>query len=232
VFLETVKNFGYLGFTVTDNNIVAEDIKSRIKSANITYFQTRPLFSSRPLSWAAKLALYKTLVKPVLLFSAEAWTLTDRDKKAIVVFKNKILRRIFWGITDNGAWRIRSNEEIHRLYDSPTILNDFRTKRLQWSGHVHRRSGDRLLKLVWESTCFGRSPLGRQKLLWTDKISEDLYSVGLNKENWLASQLERHCQSGQKSHWADSATLSQSIWSVLSVHQFQNIALLVLFAHE
>jgi len=179
VCLETVKNW-YLGFTVPDNNVVGE-VKSRIKSANTAYFQTRPLFSSRPLSWATKLTLYITLVKPVLLFVAEAWTLTDRDKKAIVVFENKILRRIFGGITDNGAWRIRSNEEIHHLYDSPTILNDFRAKRLQWIGHVHRRSMDRLLKVVWESTCFGRRPLGCQKLIWTDQISEDLHSGGINK---------------------------------------------------
>jgi len=79
---------------------------------------------------------------------AQKYGLTDRNKKAIVVSEKKMPQRIIGGITDNGVWRIHSNEDIHRLYNSPNILNHSRafngldmpivcawTEHLKWYGN-------------------------------------------------------------------------------------------------
>ena len=43
------------------------------------------------LSRATKITLYKTIIRPVLSYGAEAWTLA---KKALQIFERKIFRRI------------------------------------------------------------------------------------------------------------------------------------------
>ena len=57
--------------------------------------------------WKKKLALYKTLVLPVLLYGAETWVLTDRDKQELGVFEKKILRKIFGPVKILEEHRIR-----------------------------------------------------------------------------------------------------------------------------
>ena len=47
------------------------------------------------LSRTTKLILYKTLILPVFLYGAEAWTLLSTDAAALRVFERKVLRKIF-----------------------------------------------------------------------------------------------------------------------------------------
>ena len=51
--------------------------------------------SSRDLSCATKLRLYKSLILPVLVYGAEAWTLSNTDAAALGVVERKVLRKIF-----------------------------------------------------------------------------------------------------------------------------------------
>lgn len=188
---EAVTNFRYLGSILTSDNQTSEDVSSRIRAANVAYFQTRPLFRSRLLSWTTKIRLYKTLVRPVLLYGAEAWTLTSQDSRSIKTFENKMLRRIFGGRIEDGAWRIRTNEEIHRLYGSADILTELRGRRLQWLGHVERMGEDRTARRVWMAQPQGRRPPGRPRKRWSTQAEEDLRAVGLPVPGWRAIAQDR-----------------------------------------
>jgi len=44
---ESVKEFKYLGTTLTNQNSIAEEIKSRYKSGNVCYHSVHNLLSSR-----------------------------------------------------------------------------------------------------------------------------------------------------------------------------------------
>jgi hypothetical protein len=52
------------------------------------------LFRSGLLSRAIKILLYKTLIRPVASYGAEAWTVTKKDEQALLVFERKIFRSI------------------------------------------------------------------------------------------------------------------------------------------
>ena len=71
---DTVKEFIYLGSDVTTKNDVSLEIKRRIILANRCYYGLNGQLSNRDLSRTTKLILYKTLILPVLLYGAEAWT--------------------------------------------------------------------------------------------------------------------------------------------------------------
>ena len=69
-----------LGTLISNDNSVEKEIKIRILAGIRTYFSAISLFRSRLLSRATKIILYKTLIRPVVSYGAEAWTLTKKEE--------------------------------------------------------------------------------------------------------------------------------------------------------
>ena len=77
--IESVEEFKYLGTTLTDQNSIQEEIKSRLKLGNACYHSVQNLLSSRLLSKNLKIKIYKTIILPVVLYGCETWSLTLRE---------------------------------------------------------------------------------------------------------------------------------------------------------
>ena len=58
---ERVEEFSYLGTTLTNQNSVQEEIKSRLKSRNACYHSVQNLLSSSLLSKNLKIKMYRTI---------------------------------------------------------------------------------------------------------------------------------------------------------------------------
>ena len=58
---------------------------------------------SRLLSSATKIILYKTLVRPVVTYGSEAWTLTKKEEQAVLIFERRIFRRIYGAKYEKGG---------------------------------------------------------------------------------------------------------------------------------
>jgi hypothetical protein len=87
-----VSQFKYLGTTVTNQNLIQEEIKSRLNSGNACYHSVRNLLSSRLLSKNVKVRIYKTIILPVVLYGCETWSLTIREEHKLREFENRLLR--------------------------------------------------------------------------------------------------------------------------------------------
>jgi hypothetical protein len=68
---ENVSQFKYLGKTVRNQNLIQEDIKRTLNSGNACYHSVQNLLSSRLLSRNLKIRIYKTIIKPVVLYGCE-----------------------------------------------------------------------------------------------------------------------------------------------------------------
>ena len=71
----------HLGTTLTNQNSIAEEIKSRLRSGNACYHSVQNLLSSRLLSKNLKMKIYRTVIVPVVLYGCETWSLTLREEK-------------------------------------------------------------------------------------------------------------------------------------------------------
>jgi hypothetical protein len=73
---ENVSQFRYLGTTVTNQNLIQEEIKRRLNSGNACYHSVQNFLSSRLLSKNLKIRIYKTIILPVVPYGCETWPLT------------------------------------------------------------------------------------------------------------------------------------------------------------
>ena len=105
--IERVEEFKYLGRTLTNQNSVQEEIKSRLKLGNACYYPARNLLSSSLLFKKLKLKICRTIILPVVLYGCETWSQTLREERRLRVFENRVLRRVFGPKRDEvtGEWR-------------------------------------------------------------------------------------------------------------------------------
>jgi hypothetical protein len=85
-----------LGITLTNQNSIQEEIKSRLKSGNACCHSVWNLSSSSLLFKNLKIKLYGTIILNVVLYGCETWSLTLREERRLRVFENRVLRTIFW----------------------------------------------------------------------------------------------------------------------------------------
>jgi hypothetical protein len=135
---ENVSQFRYLGKTVTNQNFIQEEIKSRLNSGNACYHSVQNLLSSRLLSKNVNVRIYKTIILPVILHGFETWSVILREEHKLRVFENRVLKGIFGPERDGvtGGWRKLHNEELHNLYSPPNIIRIIKSRRMRWAGHA------------------------------------------------------------------------------------------------
>ena len=58
------------------------------------FLRLKKIWSSNSISQRTKVRLYKTLVRPVLMYGYETWKINKNDENKIDVFQGRCLRRI------------------------------------------------------------------------------------------------------------------------------------------
>jgi len=76
------------------------------------------------LSTNRKITIYRTVILSVVLYGCETWSHTLKEEHRLMVFENRVLRRIFGPKRDEVTveWRKLHNEELSDLYCSPNIV--------------------------------------------------------------------------------------------------------------
>jgi hypothetical protein len=184
---EYVAKFKYLGTTLTDQNHMHEEIKSRLNSGNACCHSVQRLLSSRLLSRKLKVKIYKTIILPVVLYGCETWSLTLREEHKPRVFENRVLRRIFGPTRTEvtGEWRKLHNRELHNLYSSQDTIRQIKSRRMRWAGHVARMGEGRNLYRVLVGKPEGKRPLGRTRRRWENGIKMDLEEIVWGCVEWI-----------------------------------------------
>jgi len=166
--IERVEEFKYFGTTLTNQNSIQEEIKSRLKLGNACYYSVQNLLSSRLLSKHLKIKINRTIVLPIVLYGCEIWTLTLREERRLRVFENRVLRRLFGPKRDEitGEWRKLHIEELRDLYSLPNIVRVVKSRRMRWAGHVALMGEGRSVHRVLVGKPEGKRTLGRPRHRW------------------------------------------------------------------
>ena len=198
---EVVEEFVYLGSLVTSDNNCSREIRRRIITGSRAYYGLHKTLRSGHLSRRTKCTMYETLIRPVVLYGHETWTMLEEDLQALEVFERRVLRTIFGGVRENTVWRRRMNHELAQLYGKPSIRKVAKAGRIRWAGHVARmpdaldaRQPNQTInpvKLVFNSEPVGTRRRGAQRARWLNQVEEDLESVGVPQRNWRVAAQDR-----------------------------------------
>lgn len=187
---QRTNQFKYLGGIITETNEVAAEIKARVAAGNRCYFSFQKLLRSSVVTRHLKLLVYRTIIKPVVMYGAETWTLRKTDENLLKIWERKILRKIFGAIREDDGWRIRTNAELEALYEGPSIVADIKSSRLRWLGHVQRMDDGRVPKKVLHSRPEGTRSAGRPRIRWLEDVEADLRRLRIR--NWKRLSLSRN----------------------------------------
>lgn len=186
---EVVDEFVYLGALIRADTDVSQEIMRRIMAANRCFYGLQRHLRSNLLTRETKLRIYKTLIRPVLLYGSESWPLTRKDENLLLTFERKVLRAIFGAKCDNGTFRRRCNFELENDLGEANVVGTVKVNRLRWAGHVARMESTRAPLILLDNDPEGRRGRGRPKLRWIDCVLADLRT--LKVQNWRSTAQDR-----------------------------------------
>jgi hypothetical protein len=145
-----VAQFRYLGTTITNQNLVQEEIERRLNSDNACCHSVQNILSSRQLSKNIKIKTYKPIILTMVLYVCKTWVLTLREKHRLKVSENRVLR-ICEPKTDKetGGSRKLQYEELHNLYSSPNVIRMIKSRSVRWEGYVVRMGRKEMYIVFW-----------------------------------------------------------------------------------
>ncbi|KAK3548079.1 hypothetical protein QTP70_004507 [Hemibagrus guttatus] len=133
--VKKVQEFKYLGSTVQSNGKWGKEVKKRVQAGWNGWRKVSGVLCDRKISARIKGKVYKTVVRPAMLYGLETVSLRKRQEAELEVAELKMLR-FSLGVTRLD--RIR-NEYIRETAHVGRLGDKVREARLRWFGHVQRR---------------------------------------------------------------------------------------------
>ena len=85
----------------------------------------------------------------------------------MILFERKVVRKIFVPTrSENGYWRIETNQEINDILKGKNIIGFIKKQRLNWLGHVERMAEDNNVQKIKRWKPMSKRPIGRPKTRW------------------------------------------------------------------
>ena len=103
-----------------------------------------------------------------LNYGCEFWTWNKAIEKRINAFEQWCYRRML-----KISWkdRVTNVEVLNRIQTKMHFLKDMKRRKLEYAGHVLRRSSGKTHLLLLEGKVEGKRPQARPRLTWTDDIT-------------------------------------------------------------
>ena len=114
--------------------------------------------------------VYKSVVRPALLYSSETWPMKRAQERRMEVAEMRMLRWMC-GVTRRD--RIK-NDYIRGTVKVTEITKKMQERRLRWFGHVMRKEEESVCRRVMKMEVPGRRRRDRPRKRWKDTLNEDM----------------------------------------------------------
>ena len=174
-----VDEFKYLGSTVQGNGECDREVKKRIQAGWNGWRRVSGVICDRRISAKIKGKMYKTVVRPAMLYGLEAVALTKKQEAELEVAELRMLR-FSLGVTRKDKIR---NDFVRGSSHVAKFGSKVREARLRWYGHVQRREDDHIGRRMLRMEPPGRRKRGRPKRRYMDAVKEDMRVAGVGEED-------------------------------------------------
>ena len=193
--LTQCEQFVYLGRVISEDISCDLDVAQRIGLAASIVRNIHNIWKGNDISKSTKVLLYQTLVRAIVLYNSETWTLKEEHKRKLRVFEMSVLRKIC-GITRRD--RKRNSEVLKELDIEKDIVQVLQTRRLTYFGHVNRiMHAERYPYVLLHGHTHGHRPKGKPKKKWIDNIRKDCINMDI-------SLYEASCLTSDRTVWRNT----------------------------
>ena len=165
------------------------EIAERIAKGNKAYYANSKLIISKLLKKNTKMKIYKTMIRPVVIYSSETWTLTAKDENNLRISERQILRKTFSPVNIDNVWRIRSDMEIDNLIEGADAVRFIKAQRIKWLGYIQRMDQARPTGKLLDWKPMGTRPVSKPRQQWQEDVMEDLKKMQV--KTWKEAAKDR-----------------------------------------
>jgi hypothetical protein len=131
---------------INSKNNMEDTIQDRIQAENKAYYANQKMLKKRYINRGAKMQIHKTLIRPVVMYGCEVWTMRKEDENILRRFERKIIRGIYGPLRQWMEWRTRNNEEIDNILREEDIVRFVKARRISWIGHGRKNGGQEITR--------------------------------------------------------------------------------------
>ena len=177
--LQRVHRFKYIGASVEETGGMAIEVSQRVSAAWGNWKRCNGVLCDRRMPVKLKGKVYKTVVRPALLYGAETWAPSRGQEARLEVNEMRMLRWMC-GVTRRDTSR---NGHIRGTTTVVQTSKKITEKRLKWYGHVRRMKEEHIVRRMLDVNIPGKRRRGRPNLRWKDACKRDMLEVGLKEDN-------------------------------------------------
>ena len=168
------------------------ELNNRINEYNTNINMLFPILKDKNVPTKCKTIIYTTILRPILTYGSEAWSLTTKTESQIQAAEMRVLRMIR-GVTRLDKMRnTQIREDLHVI----SILKFVEKNKLRWYGHVKRMNNNRYPNKYLNWTPHGKRPVGRPRMRWIQGIKSALVARGTTLE-----EVEEYRQFEDRNWW-------------------------------
>ena len=155
-----------------------EEIQIRATAAWSKWGEISGVVCDKKMPLRLKSKVYKTVIRSILLYGAECWSVKKADEQRMSVPEMRMLR---WIAMVSKKEHIK-NEEIRSRTKVTAITEKMMESRLRWFGHIEQREEEYIGQRVQNMVIEGVHPRGWPRRQWISVIKEDMLKCSLQRQ--------------------------------------------------
>ena len=128
------------------------------------YAANHHTLKSKNIKKSAKMQIYKVMLRPVVTYGSETWTLTESE--FLKDFRKESTAEDLRPIQKGDVWIIRNNEELNRSINGEDIVKFIKGQRIRRLGHAKSTEVGAMPRKMMEGRLLIRRRQGRPRLRW------------------------------------------------------------------
>ncbi|GJS17053.1 ataxia telangiectasia mutated family protein [Tanacetum coccineum] len=176
--LQPKESFRYLGLVFHRSGRVDDDVAHRIRAGWVKWRAASGVLCDRRIPLKLKGKFYRVAIRPTMLYGSECWPITKAQENRVEVAELRMLRwtcgKSTVDMIPNGVFRAELEVD--------SIIDKMREGMLRWFGHLKRRPQTAPVRRVEALLVDGSRRRGRPKLIWEDRLKQDMKELRLSED--------------------------------------------------
>ncbi|XP_002731282.2 uncharacterized protein LOC100366586, partial [Saccoglossus kowalevskii] len=168
--VETVKEFTYLGDKVSVGGGCEAAVTARARFAWVKFREYGELLYGKRFPLEMKGIVYKSCVRPALLYGSETWCLSENEL-GILRRTERAMVRVMCGVKLMNRKKTKDLMQMLDLKEAVDRLAE--ANGVRWYGHVLRREDGHVIRRALDLEVSGPRKRGRPKKTWKMQVEEE-----------------------------------------------------------